>query len=322
MVNFEQNLLPSVPLIAIVGPTAAGKTRLSIALAQRFNGEIINADSRQVYRHMDIGTAKPTPQEQQQVPHHLIDILDPDQDFALGAFLSLAHGAIDDIRNRGRWPILAGGTGQYVWALLEGWDVPRVPPDLEFRRGKEEEVRETGAAALHQQLAQIDPQRAGELDPRNVRRVVRALEIYHATGRPPSDYRKRRPQEEFSLVVGLTLPREELYRRIDQRVDRMMELGLLDEVRTLLARGYRWDQGPLASPGYRELGQHLDGEISLDQAVQRTKFRTHQLARRQYTWFKLNDPRISWLDALDPDLEGRAGRMLESFGSGHRPMLQ
>jgi tRNA dimethylallyltransferase len=309
-------------LLAVVGPTAAGKTRLAVALAHRFNGEIINADSRQVYRGMDIGTAKPTPQELEQAPHHLINILDPDQDFALGSFLSLAREAMDDIRCRGRLPLLVGGTGQYVWALLEGWDVPQVPPDPEFRRAKEQEAREAGGEALHRQLQQIDPQRAGELDPRNVRRVIRALEIYHVTGRPPSHFRRRMTSTEHPLVLGLTLAREELYRRIDHRVDLMMDQGFLGEVRTLAARGYRLGQGALASPGYRELGQYLEREISLAEAVQRTKFQTHRLARRQYAWFRLNDPRISWLPADSSDLEERAVGLVTDYFPQSRPMLQ
>jgi tRNA dimethylallyltransferase len=310
------------PLLAIVGPTAAGKTRLAVALAHRFKGEIINADSRQVYRGMDIGTAKPTPQELQQASHHLINILDPYHDFALGAFLPLAREALDDMRSRGRLPLLVGGTGQYVWALLEGWDVPQVPPDPEFRRAREQEAQEAGEAALYRKLQQIDPQRAGELDPRNVRRVIRALEIYHVTGRPPSHFRRRTTPPEHPLVLGLTMAREELYRRIDRRVDLMMDQGFLDEVRTLAARGYRLGRGALASPGYRELGHYLEGEISLVEAVQRTKFQTHRLARRQYAWFRLNDPRISWLPADSPDLEGRAAGLLNDFLSQSRPMLQ
>ncbi|HZA24245.1 MAG TPA: tRNA (adenosine(37)-N6)-dimethylallyltransferase MiaA [Dehalococcoidia bacterium] len=309
-------------LVAVVGPTAAGKTRLAIALAQRFSGEIINADSRQVYRYMDIGTAKPTLQEQQQAPHHLLDIRDPDQDFALGAFLVLAKEAIKDIRSRQHLPILAGGTGQYIWALIEGWDVPQVPPDEGFRRLKEQEVRERGGQALYEELQRIDPQRASELDPRNVRRVIRALEIYHATQRRPSDYGKRISQGGNPLIIGLTLPREDLYQRIDQRVDKMVQAGLLEEVKNIAGMGYQPGQGPLDSPGYRELGQHLNGEITLEEAVQRTKFQTHQLARRQYTWFKRSDPRIRWLDAADPQLDEKAAQLVTDFYSRSRPVLQ
>ena len=172
--------------MAIVGPTAAGKTGLAIALAKQFNGEIINADSRQVYRHLDIGTAKPTPQQRQQAPHHIIDILNPDQDFSLGAFLALAKTARDEILSRKHLPLLIGGTGQYVWGFLEDWNPAETPPDDDFRRAKEQEARESGADAIYQQLRAIDPERARQLDPRNLRRVIRALEIFHLTGCKPS----------------------------------------------------------------------------------------------------------------------------------------
>jgi tRNA dimethylallyltransferase len=300
-------------MVAIVGPTASGKTRLAICLAGRFPGEIINADSRQVYRYMDIGTAKPTAPDQQRVPHHLLDLMDPDQEFSLGAFLSLAKSAAAGIRHRGRLPWLVGGTGQYIWALLEGWDPPGIPPDEDFRRDREREAGEFGPVALHQQLEAIDPQRASQLDSRNVRRVIRALEIFHVTGRKPSDFSGRTLPVQDSMVIGLTLARQELYARIDRRVDQMMAAGFLEEVRRLSAMGYRMGTGPLDSLGYRELGMHLRAELSLDEAVQRTKLQTHRMARRQYTWFKLADPRIHWLNAADPALETRASRLAEDY---------
>jgi tRNA dimethylallyltransferase len=218
--------------------------------------------------------------------------------------------------------MVCGGTGQYIWALLEGWDVPQVPPDQAFRQLKEQEAQEKGAPALYEELRQIDPQRAAELDPRNVRRVIRALEIYHTTQRKPSDYRRRTDDVGVPLIIGLTLSREELYRRIDQRVDQMMQAGLLEEVKSIAGMGYRLGHGPLDSPGYRELGQYLRGEIALAEAVQRTKFQTHQLARRQYTWFKPTDPRIRWLDAADSHLEEQAARLVADFYSTSRPVLQ
>jgi tRNA dimethylallyltransferase len=206
--------------------------------------------------------------------------------------------------------MVVGGTGQYIWALLEGWEVPAAAPDPAFRKAKDQEAAQRGALALYQELQEIDPKRASELDSRNVRRVIRALEIYHTTKRKPSEYRKRSGQALDSLTIGLTLGREELYRRIDQRVDQMMKAGLLDEVRHLVGMGFPPGRGPLDSPGYRELGQHLAGEITLDEAVQRTKYQTHQLARRQYTWFKLNDPRIHWLDAGNPKLVAQAASLV------------
>lgn len=295
------------PVLFLVGPTAVGKTRLAISLAPRLNGEIINADSRQVYRHMDIGTAKPAPEEQSQAPHHLLDLLPPDRSFSLGSFLSRARQAILDISGRGRLPIVVGGTGQYVWALQEGWEVPEVPPDTGFRERCQQTAAAAGNQALYRRLQKIDPQRAAELDPRNLRRIIRALEIYHVTGRPPSDYRKRKGglpgSGEAGRIIGLTLERAALYERIDRRVDRMMTGGLLAEARSIAAMGYPLGTGPLACPGYRELGQYLNGAISLEEAVRRTKFQTHRLARRQYTWFKPADPRIHWLAADDPALD-------------------
>ena len=293
-----------------------GKTRLAVALARRLGGEIINADSRQVYRYMDIGTAKPAPEEQSQVPHHLLDILDPNQDFGLGSFLSLARSIIREIHDSGGLPIVAGGTGQYIWALLEGWQVPKVPPDPEFRKAKEIEAEQYGPVALHRTLQQVDPQRAAQLDPRNVRRVIRALEVYQSEQRGLSGSPRQTGPMADVLMIGLNLDRRELYRRIDDRIDRMLDAGLLEEVRRIAAMGYPTGIGALASPGYRELGQFLSGEIALDEAVQRTKFQTHRLARRQNTWFKLNDPRIQWLDADSPDLEERAAGLVESFLSG------
>ena len=304
------------PIVLIVGPTAAGKSRLAVALARRFNGEIINADSRQVYRFMDIGTAKPTPSEQAKVRHHLLDVLDPDESFALASFLSLAHQSILDIRGRGNLPLVAGGTGQYIWALIEGWRVPVVPPDPSFRRMKLEEVERNGPLSVYQELEEADPTRAAQLDPRNLRRVIRALEVHHHGHSASSDPEQKHRQLEDLLIIGLTMERKALYRRIDDRVDEMLASGLLEEVRELASKGYHLGQAPLSSPGYRELGQYLDGEISLDEAVQRTKFQTHRLVRRQYTWFKLRDKRIKWLDGADSSLDAKATHLVRDFLSG------
>ncbi|MCY4366858.1 MAG: tRNA (adenosine(37)-N6)-dimethylallyltransferase MiaA [Chloroflexi bacterium] len=289
-------------VIFVVGPTATGKTRLSIELAQRLNGEIVNADSRQVYLHMEIGTAKPSPHERSLVPHHLFDLLPPSDNFSLGSFLNLAKSTIQQVNSRGSPAIVCGGTGQYIWALYEGWDVPEVPPDEEFRRKLEAEAAELGGEALYERLNSIDPERANTLDARNVRRVIRALEIHHATGLQPSAFQGDAGEGKKGPVIGLTMDRDRLYERIDARVDQMMADGFLEEASNLQSMGYALGEGPLACPGYRELGQYLKGEISLQEARQRTKFQTHRLARRQYTWFKPSDPRINWLSAEDPDL--------------------
>ena len=314
---------PSAPLVCVVGPTAVGKTALAVELARRFGGEVVNADSRQVYRGMTIGTAKPIAEERAAAPHHLIDIIDPPEPFGLGLFLERASEAMADIRSRGRLPIVCGGTGQYVWALAEGQRVPQAPPDPGFRARLEAEAESLGVDALHLRLAEIDPTRAAALDPRNVRRVVRALEINHVTGRLPSEFANPAgPSGSGGLVLGLTMDRKALYRRIDERVDRMMDAGFLREVEQLKAAGVPFGQGPLDSPGYRELGRYLDGELSLDEAVARTKTQTHRLARRQYAWFKPADTRITWLEADDPGMQERAAGAVSSYLSREGPVIQ
>ena len=283
-------------LIAIVGPTATGKTALAIALAQRLGGEIVGADSRQVYRQMDIGTAKPTAEERALAPHHLIDVVDPDQEFSLAQYLEQAGAALEDVWSRGKQPLLVGGSGQYVWALLEGWRVPRLPPQRELRRELGERADRQGAEALHRELAQVDPKAAARIDPRNVRRVIRALEVHKATGRPISYWQEKGPPPWEVLTLGLTCPRRELYERIDARVDAMMEAGLVDEVRGLLSMGYDPSLASMSGIGYKQVCQHLAGELDLATAVARIKTATHRLARQQYTWFRLDDGRIRWLE--------------------------
>ncbi len=279
-------------LIAIVGPTATGKSSLAVELARRFEGEIIGADSRQVYRQMEIGTAKPTPEERSRARHHLIDVVEPDEPFSLGRWLELAQAALEDVWSRGGQPLLVGGTGQYVWALLEGWRVPRVPPQPEFRRRME--GRE--AADLFAEVRHIDPQAAERIGPSNRRRLVRALEVYEATGRPISYWQAKEPPDFETLVIGLQLPRDELYRRIDGRVERMMTSGLIEEARRLLAKGYSRELPSMSGIGYKEACAHLAGEMTPAEAAARIKTETHRLVRHQNSWFKANDPRIRWLD--------------------------
>ena len=286
-----------VTLIAVVGPTAVGKTALAIQLAQRFGGEIVNADSRQVYIGMDIGTAKPTADELRSALHHLIDIREPDTPLSLGEYLPLARDCVADIAGRGKLPILCGGTGQYVWAMLEGWDVPAIPPDADFRAGLEQRAAADGTRALWNELNAVDSQRAVAIGPHNTRRIIRALEILHSTGEQVSAARRSAEPPFRAFIIGLTAERASLYRRIDERFDLMMSQGLLDEARRLAGAGYELGRGPLSGVGYTQLGQYLAGEISLDEAVARSKSRTHHLVRRQYTWFKPSDPRIAWLDA-------------------------
>ncbi len=312
--------MPSArPIIAIVGPTAVGKSALGIHLAVRFGGEVVNGDSRQVYRGMDVGTAKPSLEDQSRVPHHLLDLREPDQPFSLAEFLDLARTAFRRIHKRGRLPILVGGTGQYLWALLEGWQAPRVAPDPELRRRLEQEAAAAGAQALHHRLGKLDAAAAARIDPHNLRRVIRALEVVGALGGPAPPARQRRPPYR-SLVLGLTLPtRSELYRRIDQRVDDMLAAGWLDEVRGLLARGYDQQLPALSSMGYRELALHLEGQLTLDEAVRRIRSAHHRLARRQYTWFKPTDPRIGWIEPDGRGLleaEAQVERLLANVDNG------
>ncbi len=283
------------PIIVVVGPTASGKTALAIELARRFGGEIISADSRQVYRHMNIGTAKPTAAERAQAPHHLIDIRDPDEQFGLADFLDLAHGAARAVAAAGRLPIIAGGTGQYIRALLEGWQAPRVPPDQALRRRLEAEAA-VDPAALYRELVTRDPEAARVIDPRNIRRVVRAIEVMRATGQMFSAQRRKGRASYRALVIGLALERDALYRRIDQRVDQMFAAGLVEEVRGLASRGYACDLAALDSIGYAEVCGFLAGDLTLTEAIARTKTGTHRLARAQANWFRRSDPAIHWLD--------------------------
>jgi tRNA dimethylallyltransferase len=293
------------PLLAIVGPTAVGKTALSIALAQALGGEIISADSRQVYRGMDIGTAKPTATERAAARHHLIDVVDPDEEFSLARYQDLANAAISRIAARGRLPLLVGGTGQYLAAVLEGWQIPRVPPQPELRAALEREAAEHGAAALHARLSQLDPAAAAGMLPTNVRRVIRALEVYQITGRPISEQQTRQPPPYQARTLWLTLPAGELYARIDARVDGMIAAGLVDEVRELLDRGYGWDLPAMSSLGYREFQPYFVGESTLAEAIQRLKYDTHAFARRQPNWFR-RLPAVTQLFAGAPDLAARA----------------
>jgi tRNA dimethylallyltransferase len=288
-------------LIAVVGPTASGKTALALELARSLHHaafEIVNADSRQVYRHMDIGTAKPTAEELAQAPHHLVDIIDPDEPFSLGAWLDLAVAALEDITARGGVPVVVGGTGQYVWALLEGWRVPRVPPDPALRS----RLATLPPEDLRAELEQVDPEAFTFVQPGNLRRIIRALEVYHATGKPFSHWRTRQPPSFEWTAIGLSWTRQDLYARIDARVDAMFEGAFVDEVRALRKRGYSCALPSMSSIGYREVCAYLDGEITLDDAIRQTKTGTHRLARHQASWFKPADERMHWVRTADEAL--------------------
>ncbi len=282
-------------LIAIVGPTAVGKSALAIRLAQVFDAEIVSADSRQVYRYVDIGTAKPSPEERALVPHHLIDVVDPDEDFSLTLYQEMAYRVVEDINRRGRLALLVGGSGLYIQAVIRGFRIPSAAPDPELRRSLEEKAAGEGYMALYKELEQVDADAARKIDPRNARRVIRALEVCYITGLPFSQLQRSEPRFQ-TFVIGLTTAREDLYRRIDDRVDSMIERGLVQEVQALLERGYSLDLPSLSGLGYKQIGHYLQGEIELDTVVQRIKYETHRFARHQYAWFRPRDERIHWFD--------------------------
>jgi tRNA dimethylallyltransferase len=305
----------SPPLVVIVGPTAVGKTDLAVYLAQAVNGEIVSADSRQVYRGMDIGTAKATREEQERAAHHLLDAVDPDETLGLAQFHALAKAAIADIAARGRVPFLVGGTGQYVMAVVEGWKVPRVPPDEALRQALYRQADEEGAEALHARLRGLDPAAADRIDARNVRRVVRALEVCLVTGEPISEQQGKSPPPYRILILGLELPRAELYRRIDDRVERMMEAGLEGEVRGLVAAGYGFDLPAMSGVGYGQFAPYLAGEATLASVVEEIKRATRRFVRHQANWFRQGDARIHWLEA-EPDPRQDALELVKQFLGG------
>lgn len=274
------------PLIAIVGPTAVGKTAYAIDMAQRIGGDIISADSRQIYRQMDIGTAKPSRSEQAAVPHHLIDIIEPDETFSLAVYQDMAMAAIADSTTRGKIPVLVGGTGQYLAAVLQGWNIPRVPPQPAYRAELEQVARDQGTHVLHARLHNVDPQAAATIEPHNTRRIIRALEVYQVTGQPISVQQTHQPPPYAITTYWLTMPVEQLYARIDARVERMMADGLLDEVAGLIARGYRWDMPSMSSLGYIQFRPYFEQIASCEECVQRLKFDTHRFARKQKNWFR------------------------------------
>lgn len=286
-------------LLAIVGPTGVGKSELALRLAQTFDGEIVSADSRQVYLHMDIGTAKPTREELALVPHHLINVINPDENFSLGKYHQLAYDAITDIQRRNKLALLIGGSGLYAWSVLEGWGIPQVPPDPELRRSLEQRAAELGKDELYQELAAVDPLAAQKIDPRNVRRTIRALEVHKIAKVPFSQLQNKRSLPFNALIIGLTANREELYHRIDRRVDEMIERGLVAEVEKLMNMGYDFNLPAMSGIGYKEIGMFLRGELTLAAAIQQIKFETHRFVRHQYGWFRLKDDRIRWFDIRD-----------------------
>ena len=305
-------------LIGIVGPTGTGKSKLAIKLAQANNGEIISCDSRQVYRYMDIGTAKLTVNERALVPHHLIDIINPDEDLSLAQYQELAYQAIYTIQKKENIPLLVGGTGQYFQAVVEGWQIPRVKPDIEYRKSLEKRAANGEAAELHHELVEIDPESGKKIDQRNIRRVIRALEVYKSRGIPFSKLQRKSAPPYRTLIIGLYTERQELYRRVDSRVDEMVKLGLIEEVKKLIEMGYGTDLPAMSGIGYRQIGDFLKGNLSLPEAVQQMKYETHRYIRQQYLWFRLKDDRIDWFN-INSDMENDCCNLINDFLNSGEP---
>ncbi|GIK08238.1 MAG: tRNA dimethylallyltransferase [Anaerolineaceae bacterium] len=282
------------PLILLIGPTAVGKTEIAIRLAETMDGEIVSADSRLFYRGMDIGTAKPTPAEQARVHHHLIDVAEPDETWSLAQFQQEARRVIADIHARGKLPFLVGGTGQYVRAVTEGWSPPEVKPDERLRSELEKLKADQGIYWLHDRLKLLDPEAAAKIDARNARRTIRALEVILSTGRRFSEQRGQAESPYRLIAVGLTRPREELYARVDARIESMFAAGFVDEVRRLLEKGYSPELPSMSGIGYRECVGVVKGQLTEEQAKVQIRRATRVFVRRQANWFKPADESIHW----------------------------
>jgi len=289
-------------LLVLLGPTAVGKTAYSIPIALAHDAEIISGDSMQVYRGMDIGTAKPSPEDRARVPHHLIDIVDPWEPFSVADFQARAREAVERIAVRGRLPMLVGGTGLYIEAFCYDYRFPETAgPDPALRERLRREAAELGVKALHDRLKRIDPDSAARIHENDVRRIVRALEIFEATGRTMSEWlRGQKRESPYRLcLIGLTMDRAELYRRIGERVDAMVRAGLVDEVRRLLDAGCTPDMTAMQALGYKEIVEYLEGRTSFEEAVETLKRNTRRFAKRQWSWFRhMKD--VHWIDVTDP----------------------
>ena len=294
------NFKSKQPVLIIVGPTAVGKTDLSIRLAGLINGEIISADSRLLYKGMDIGTAKPSKAQLEKIKHHLVDITEPQDTWSLAKYNDHVKKAIEDVQSRGRLPILVGGTGQYVRSLLEGWDIPEVAPNMAMRIVLENWGKEIGPLELHKKLQMIDPRAAGMNDPDNLRRTVRALEVMFLTGYRFSDQRLKAAPLHYYKVIGLNRPRNELYQRVDDRIESMFVDGFVQEVEDLLSKGIPLEAHSLSAIGYSEVIRYFQGLISLEEAKALMRKKTRNFIRKQTNWFKPDDPCIEWFE-MDPD---------------------
>ncbi len=284
-------------IIGVVGPTASGKTDYAIRLAKERGGEVVSCDSMQIYRHMDIGTAKPTSEEMQGIPHHMIDIAEPEENFSVARFVKLARECIDDILERGKIPVLCGGTGLYFDSIINNLEFSEMETDEEYRQSLNALAEEKGCEFVHRMLREVDPRSADAIHPNNLKRVIRALEIYKVSGKPKSvlDREQRGEPLYEGEIFGLSRPRDVLYDRINRRVDIMMEQGLLEEVKTLLSMGISPKATSMQAIGYKELVWYLDGTLTLKEAVDKIKQESRRYAKRQITWFKRN-PDIIWLE--------------------------
>lgn len=300
--SYQPQPIPGPPLVVILGPTAVGKTEVAIQLAERMGGEIVSADSRLLYRGMDIGTAKPSKEQRLRVAHHLIDVANPDQVWSLAEFQAAAQAAIQRIHLNSRLPFLVGGTGQYIRAIVEAWQIPEITPAPQLRRALENWAEEIGTDGLHKRLAVLDPAAAASIDYRNLRRTTRALEVIFLSGRLFSSQRSQKTSPYRTIQLGLSMSRSQLFSRIDDRIEAMLSAGLVAEVQGLLAQGYPPDLPPFSAIGYQEIISHLLGQISLDEAVMLIKRHTRQFVRRQANWFKMDDPAIHWIEMNHADL--------------------
>ena len=285
-----------VGVVTVIGATATGKTSLGIDLAQHFDAEVVNADSRLFYRGMDIGTAKPTTPERRGIVHHLIDILEPHQDYSLSDFLNDAGEAISDIARRGKLPIVVGGTGQYIWGLLEGWEVPKIPPNPALRNELETLLRDEGLGALHKRLLATRACGVDQVEILNPRRLIRAIERAVATGDAMGGAGKSSEPPYDALVIGLNAPRELLHTRVEERIDRMFASGWRKEIEHLMEIGVTREMRSMSAIGYRQLIDHINGELDWSAMREEILIGNHRLIGAQNNWFKMRDKRISWID--------------------------
>jgi tRNA dimethylallyltransferase len=293
----------------VVGPTAAGKSAVALEVARRTGGEIVSADSMQVYRGLDIGTAKPSAAELLMVPHHLIDVADPQEDFSVAAYQRLARNAVEDISKRGHLPVVVGGTGLYVRALLHQYDFTAPGADQQVRAALVRRAADHGPESLHAELSTVDPPAAARIHPRDTRRLVRALEVWKVTGRPISAGWHGEGFVYDALLVGLKVAAPDLYARIDRRVDAMLAAGLVDEVRDLIRRGYSQALVAGQALGYKEIVAYIEGEVTLEEAARQVKMATRRYAKRQMTWFR-REPGVVWLDATRAEIPDLAEDIL------------